>query len=563
MRFLLNARIPARDGVELSVDVYLPGGDAPVPAVIHRTPYDNANPDLVRAATYLTEHGYAFVAADVRGRGDSGGVFDPFRGEAEDGYDTVEWVAAQPWCDGQVGMMGGSYGGSTQWWAAAKRPPHLAAMVSTATSGKWVQEPVTAGKLRPSMMIWLHMTAGHTMQPMFADPDGPRLDWAAVLASRPYRDIDVAVGRPSATWKSWLANQDDPEYWAAEDPYRSFAEVDVPVLHITGWFDGSLSGELETYDRMKAESPAGERQRLVIGPWDHGGTRRPQQAYCGLDFGESAVIDIEELHLRWFDRWLKGIDNGIDREPRVRAFLMGANTWLSAPDWPPLQASQLRLFLHSTGLAEQDQADGVLSPEEPAAEPADHYDYDPGDATPSMPDLGRLPGGTAPLDNLEHNYVEDRTDTLTYTTEPLTGPLVICGSPRVQLWAASSAPDTDFAATLSDVWPDGRSVLFGEALVRASFAASAGGTGPGGPMRLDLKLNPTLLEIGAGHRVRLTIASAEFPSYDRNPNTGARIGDDDEIMVARQALYHDAVRPSSVLLPVADAAAPMTELSKT
>jgi putative CocE/NonD family hydrolase len=541
-----------RDGVTLSVDVYLPDTDTPAPAILHRTPYDNANPDLVATAGYFADHGYAFVAADVRGRGDSDGVFAPFRGEGPDGYDTIEWVAAQPWCDGKVGMMGGSYAGSTQWWAARLNPPHLVTMVSTATSGFQVQDPQRRGKLRPSLFQWLHRIAGHTMQPGLPPGAGPRIDWRAVLTHRPYRDIDRALGRTNTAWRDWLAHR-TPDYWEQESAFHSFDRIAVPVLHITGWHDGSVVGELLSYERVRDEAALDDGQQfLLIGPWDHAGTRRPQQRLGCLDFGEQALYDIDGLHLRWFDHWLRGRDTGLLDEPRIRVFTMGVNRWQNLTQWPP-PASPTRFYLRSGGGANTAAGDGRLCLRAPGNEPADRYIYDPADATPSTPEDEVAFWGEGPLERIEHGFVEDRADVLVYTTDPLTEDVEVTGKPYVRLWAETDAVDTDFAAVLTDVHQDGRSITVAEGLVRAAYRDPLRAPAlltPGQVQEYHIPLNPTSIVFRAGHRIRLCVVSAEFPAYDRNPNTGAFVGDDDEIRVATQRVHHRTDRPSYLCLPV-------------
>jgi uncharacterized protein len=540
LRFHFDARVPMRDGVELSADVYLPAADEPQPAMLERTPYDNANADMIENAAFFASHGYAFVAQDVRGRGDSEGRFIPFEGEAEDGYDTIEWIAKQSWCNGKVAMMGASYAAFVQWVAAREQPPHLITIVSTATSGRWVQDPQRNGKLRPHFFAWLHRVGGRTMQPMVPTAEGePLIDWSQVFSHRPYKDVDRALGRMNTAWRDWLAHADDSDYWRELSAFHSFSRITIPVLHVTGTYDGSAEGQLESFERMISDSVASDKQYLIMGPWDHAGTRKPQAELRGLEFGSEAVVDVRAIHLRWFDYWLKGVENGQGEEPRVRLFTMGRNRWRDEPSWPVPGTSEWPYYL---------APEGRLSPTPPRSDGSDTYAYDPNDPTPSAPDMSTFLVSDAPL---EHSYAERRADVLVYTSEPLETELEVTGTPHVLLYAASDAVDTDFAAVLTDVHPDGRSMLVAEGLVRASFRSGRGPAlpTPGQIYEYSIRLNPTSIAFLPGHRIRLCIMSAEFPAYDRNPNTGARIGEDEQVVVAHQTVFRTSTCPSALVLP--------------
>lgn len=545
-RFDFDARVPMRDGTELSADVYLPEGEGPWPAILLRTPYDNSNSAVVDTATYFAAHGYAFVAADVRGRGDSAGTFRPFRGEGPDGADTIDWIATQTWCDGQVGMMGGSYAASVQWLAAREKPSALVTMVSTATSGRQVMDPQRRGKLRPSLFMWLHAVGGHTMQfGKSASEGGPRVAWEKVLAHRPLREADLALGRRNTAWPEWMAHRDDDTYWQDESQFVGVDALELPVLHITGWYDGSVTGELEMYELLGRNSVAKSNQHLVIGPWDHSGTRTPIRRLGLREFAPDSLLDINGLHLRWFDHWLKG--SGQWQEPKVSTYTMGAERWVGRAAWPP-ETADLALYL---------RADATLTTELPlSGEKARSFSYDPEDATPSAPQAGQIAWGSGVLDHHDHGFVECRPDVLVYTTPELTEPVTITGAPHVELFAASSATDTDFAAVLSEVTAEGTSISLAEGLVRTSYRDPKRRRVPvpaGQTELYRIPLNATSLRVPAGHRIRLTISSALFPAYDRNPNTGAAPGDDERMQVAEQTVRHDGSFPSRLILPVESA----------
>jgi len=549
-----------RDGVQLSVDLFLPAGssgDATWPAILQRTPYDNARPlypgfHWVEIARHFTDRGYAFVSQDVRGRGDSDGVWHPFMSEAADGYDTVEWIARQPWSSGRVGMMGGSYGGFVQWQAARERPPHLTTLVSTAAAGRVMEElPYRNGKVRPPWaMWWLNQVAGRTFQPQ------ELLDWPRIIRARPAKDVDLAAGRRHTAWREWLSHPTLDEYWRRMSMLDRFGEIDLPALHITGWFDGDQLGQLYYWREMARCSPARDRQYLLCGPWDHRGTRTPEPRLGGLEFGDAAVLDMKAIHLRWFDYWLRDRgDAPADFAPgmRSRIFLMGENRWRDDPTWPPPSAVPQRWYFRSGGRANTMSGDGRLDPQPPPSdEPPDRYTYDPESPTPSSHNPEQLPGTTADLDE---RWLLQRDDVVVYTSAPLRAPLEVTGFPFVVVEAATDAPDTDFAATLYDVFPDGRSMALCSGIVRASYRID-----PGRPEPVPLEPGRAYvyrIELIAisnvflpGHRLRVAVMSARWPAYDRNPNIGAPPGDDAVTRPAVQTVLHDRARASHLLIPV-------------
>lgn len=552
-RILYDQRVPMRDGVTLSADIFLPPtGDGPWPAILQRTPYDNTMELWVGIAVFFARHGYAFVSQDVRGRCDSEGAWEPFVNEGPDGYDTIEWIADQPWCDGKIGMMGGSYGGLVQWLAAKERPPHLTALVSTAAAGRWMEElPYQHGVFAPYWMYWLNLVGGRTQQrPSFGQPPVP--DWSRIYTHHPLRDLDLALGRTNTVWRRWLEHNTFDDYWRRLSLIGHFSEIDLPVLHITGWFDGDQWGELHYWHGMIDESPAADRQWLLAGPWDHAGTRTPRRQLGGRDFGPGALVDMNAVHLRFFDHFLKGIDNGADTDRRVRIFAMGRNEWRDEDQWPPAGTVVTPFYLHSGGTANTLAGDGRLSPDAPAGdEPADSYVYNPDDATPSVQDVTSIMSGSSPLD---HRWRQRRDDVLVYTGEPLTEELEITGHPFVVLHAESDCPDTDWHVTLCDVHPDGRSEELTGGCLRAAYRdgleARPSAIEPGRVYEYTVELMATSNVWLPGHRLRVTVASADYPGTARNPNTNAPTGDDEEVRIATNTIHHTAAHPSRLLAPV-------------
>ena len=552
-RLLLDQRVPMRDGVTLSADIFLPPtGDGPWPAILQRTPYDNTAELWTNIAIHFARQGYAFVSQDVRGRCDSEGVWEPFVNEGPDGHDTIEWMAVQPWCIGKVGMMGGSYGGFVQWAAAKEHPPHLTALVSTAAAGRWMEEaPHRFGVFAPYWMWWLNLVGGRTLQqPIYGHPTVP--DWPRVMTHRPLRDLDIALGRTNTVWRKWLAHNTFDDYWRRLSLIGHFATIDLPVLHITGWFDGDQWGELHYWRHMIDESPATDRQWLISGPWDHAGTRHPVQRLGGRDFGTSALLDLNAVHLRFFDRWLKDVENGAEADPRVRIFAMGANAWRDEDQWPPAGMAETPFYFHSGGAANTLGGDGALSRELPTDdETADTYTYNPDDPTPSVQDLSGFPFGDYPFDN---RWRLRRDDVLVYTSEPLTEDVEITGHPFVVLHAASDCPDTDWHVTLCDVLPDGRSDELTSGCLRAAYRDGLDATPtaitPGKVYEYRVELMATSNVWKRGHHIRVTVASANYPASARNPNTNAPTGDDDASRLAHNTIHHTPAHSSHLLAPV-------------
>jgi putative CocE/NonD family hydrolase len=542
LRTLWNVRVPMRDGVTLSCDITLPAAPGRYPALLHRTPYDNTSPFFVAQARFFAAHGYAFVFQDMRGRGDSDGEMDaPLHTEGFDGYDTIEWIAAQTWCDGKVGTLGGSIAGEVQWHAARERPPHLVAMASSAATGRIMEEyPYKFGKFAPYWIWWLHTVSGRTNHDRIWGVGVPStVDWDAIFRTRPLRDADLALGDTSTAWREWLAHNTFDDYWQRTSIDGHFHAIDLPVLHITGWYDNASMGAFFFWDGMRRHSPAADRQWLVVGPWDHRGTRDPSATYGEWDFGDAALPDIDALHLRWFDHWLKGHDTWTD-VPRARLFVIGRNAWHDALSFPAPGSAERKWWLHG---------DGSLSPDQPG-EGASHYTCDPEDPTPSR-DPARPPDDRAV--SLDTRYAEARRDVLVFTSAAAEREWVILGTPYLILYAASDCADTDFMATLCDVHPDGRALSLGTAVLRVTYRDGSRDPqpiAPGEVLAYRLEFPAIGIALLPGHRLRVMVHSSWYPEYDLNPNTGARQGDDAVTLPARQTIWHDAHYPSHLLLPV-------------
>ena len=543
MKIEFNRRVHMRDGVELSADVYRPDAAGRFPVIINRTPYTKANAALLNIGKYFVSHGYVFVAMDVRGRGDSDGQFAPYVNDGQDGYDAIEWCAAQEWSTGKVGTLGGSYNGRIQWLAAVKQPPHLTAMiVLVSPSDPFVEWPT--GQPLPMDISWYHFTSGHVSQNMEA------VDWKKLYSHLPLLTMDEAMGRPNPHWRGEVEHSKLDSWW---EPFRyqnKYNQVRVPVLGISGWYDDEQVGTPLNFIGMTSkgvDEKIRRSQKLMMGPWPHAINSTAKLGQ--VDFGSTAVIDMNGAWLRWFDYWLKGIDNGVMNEPPVRIFVMGQNAWRDENEWPIARTKWTKYYLHSNGHANTLSGDGTLSAAEPATEPSDSYTYDPANPATCITDASFAQIG-GPDDYRE---IEQRKDVLVYTSELLTEDLEVCGPIRVKLSAASSAQDTDFMAKLIDVWPNGFAQRLTDGMVRARFRAGMDKPSliePGHVYDYDLDLWNTCQLYKKGHRIRLEIASSAFPKYDRNLNTGEQLGTSARMRVAEQKIYHNREHPTYVLLPI-------------
>lgn len=533
-----DVRIPMRDGVALSTDIYRPKSEAKVPIILVRTPYDNGVAGHVAAGKLWASKGYAYAVQDVRGRGESDGEFYPLVTEADDGADTIAWLARQAWSTGRVGMMGASYLGWVQLYAAIRRPPALKALVPTVTPPDPDRNfPMQFGAYEPSTLSWLATLSGKTMQ------DISEHDLRTVYGHRPLYEADRLLGRTMQVWRDWLDHPTRDAYWQRQGFQQALAAVDVPMLHISGWYDDVLVGTTENYAITKRQA----HQFLMLGPWGH---RINQGRRMGaIDFGPSAVLDLDRVYERWFDRWLKEIPNGVENEAPVRYFVMGANQWRTAREWPLPGVTMTRFYLSSGGHANTRFGDGRLLRRPPADTPPDHYRADPDDPVMFVTDdaFSQIGGPD------DYRRVETRRDVLVYTSAALTAPMTICGPMRASIVAASTARDTDWATKVIAVRPDGFALRLNDGIVRARFRQGREREvllEPGAVERYDIDNWSTCIEMGAGWRVRLEVASHVFPKFDVNLQTGGAIGKETRGVIAEQTIYHDRERQSYVELPI-------------
>ncbi len=567
-----NTAVPMRDGVLLRADVYRPEGGEPVPAVLGRTPYDRAfGPTLpaILDPERTVAAGIALVSMDVRGQHGSAGEFHPFRAERADGYDSVEWVAAQAWCSGAVAMAGRSYTAATQWLAAAAQPPHLRAIAPIAIGSNyfdgWVYQ---GGAFQLGFnLFWVQIMAGR----------GRRARVEEQYSHLPLADAPLAADSPGGGfYREWLEHPLLDDYWRALSIDGSYGEVRVPVLNVGGWYDIFLGGTLENFVRMRREGGselARTRTRLLVGPWAHGSTYGAYPDHAFEAFSSQEGIDMLAAQLEFLGEQLLEREStdvparepaervdGATWEPAeptapVRIFVMGVNRWRDEPDWPLARAAQERWYLRSDGDAAT--AGGLLSRAAPAEEPPDTFTFDPRDPAPTIGGPTSLPGkfmrtNAGPLDQ---RPLEGRRDVLAYTSEPLPEDLEVTGPLSLTLHAATSARDADWVAKLCDVQPDGFSRILAEGVLRASFREGFERQVPVEPRRpyeYTVELQATSNVFLRGHRVRLLLTSSSFPRFDRNSGAALAPGDvrEEDLRTAEQTVFHDAQRASSLLLPV-------------
>ena len=560
----VNVPIRMRDGIVLYADIYRPNSDGRYPAILSRSPYGKStygksgymNPQPFARA------GYAVVLQDCRGTGVSEGEYYPRRSDPGDGYDTVEWLAAQPWCNGAVGMYGLSYLGFTQWAAAVTQPPNLKAICPGATSVDACGVPFFRGGVFLMRLIpWYMMQVANALNKSRL-PDKELAALRQLLNSLrnnlqeqycflPLKDLPAirvaeALGMASF-YSDFFRHLNDTDFWSQMCNPAPLEKVIVPAFHICGWYDHHIGGVLASYKKLKesgGSEPAKRNQKLLIGPWIHS----PEQPSTAgeLSFGYSssgASINVGGGLIRWFDYWLKGTDNGFPGEPPVRIFVMGDNVWRDEQEWPLTRACYTKFFLHSNGRANSRLGGGVVTLGPPEEEQTDIFLYDP----------RNVPVETTEEGAHDQREVEERTDVLVYTSAPLEADLEVTGPIEMRLYASSSAVDTDFTGKLVDVWPDGRAYNLVDGIIRARYRESDSAPmfiEPGRVYEYRIDLNATSNVFKAGHRIRVQISSSHFPICDRNPNTGHPIGQDAEMQVAVQTIYHNREHPTHLILPI-------------
>ena len=558
-----------RDGVVLRADIYRPDDGGKHPAILMRTPYNKAladNSDYLTAFHAVSE-GYVMVLQDTRGRFASEGEFTAMMPEGQDGYDTVEWVAAQPWCDGNVGMAGGSYLGRIQWQTAMEAPPHLKAIAPAICTAGPLSDTRMSGPMDLEQSIsWYAAMAVDMIEKLGKqgkDVSKMREMVMKVISNIgevceylplneiPYFQFEgLSEGFGKRMGEAMMAGLK-----SEEDLYWAYHKVKVPCFHSSGWYDLFGSSLFTNFLNMREKGgskEAREGQHVLCGPWAHG----PALAYVGgLHFGPTASAVgafAMQRHITFFNKYLRGIEPNPRHLPPVRYFVMGRNKWHNADTWPLPQTDWQRFFFHSKGRAVSASGDGLLSRNAPASEPPDTFLYNPMFPVPTHG--GRnLPTGTLVPGPLDQTHLEKRSDVLCYTTPELEEDIEVTGPLTLHLFASTSAKDTDFTAKLVDVHPDGCAYNVAEGCIRARYRKSVlkpEFITPGQVYEYQIRMGATGIVFGRGHRIRIDISSSNFPRIDRNMNTGNPFGVDTEGVPAIQTIFHDANYASYIDLPV-------------
>jgi len=603
-----NVMVAARDGVRLATDVYAPGRGGSTtgrfPTIVERTVYnkDSTAEDVVK---YFVPRGYVVVFQDVRGRYHSEGKWRPIRDDGPDGADLLKWIAEQPWSNGKVGTIGTSYSGATQHAIGITNAPALTAMVpvdAMSNAGQFGIRHNGAFELR--WLNWILTLGNATGMRASATGLAPTPN-GALAATRAADTTDAAVAlqeqgirmqeyaralplRPGTTplkfapdYEAWLieamGHGDNDAYWAdmGSSVVDHIAQYqDVPSYHVTGWYD-SWGAQVANLNYVQLSKAKKSLQRLIVGPWTHGGQA---QSFSGIaEFGQSAAVDMNAFRQRWFDRWLLGLQNGVDREPPVRLFVMGGGdahktpqgrlfvggAWRDEREWPLARTVYTPYYLH---------ADGTLTSVTPTGSSAPtRYAFDPRNPVPTIGGNVSSEGVLMPRGAQDQRCYPDhwlckdtlplsaRQDVVVFQTPPLQEDMEVTGRLVVKLWASSNSPDTDFTAKLIDVYPPSRDypagvdLNIGDSIVRARYRESlktAKLLTADRPEEFTIEMYPTSLVFRRGHRIRVDIASSNFPRFDVNPNTGEPLNQNRRWRIADNAVYHDAQHPSRIILPM-------------
>ena len=537
--------VATRDGVSLATDVWLPAGmqaDVKIPAILVRTPYGRLTG--VHQWFRFVKRGYALVMQDVRGREDSDGEWIPYKHDKNDGDDTLNWIADQLWSDGNVGMIGGSYLGYVQWAAAASGNPHLKAVVSMVAAGPPFIDIKRKGGIYPSgALAWAFMMADQRINRAALKRD----DWAEVEKIRPIKDIPRKVlGRNIHFWDEYMDHPDNDAFWQTTDWTLHGDKVNVPSIIISGWYDDNGMGSTAAWEMNEKHNRA--NQKVIWGPWKH--HFNTTREIHGVKFGSNAIrYDLDCLCLRWFDRFLKNINNGVEQEPAAQYYLVGENTWNHAAKWPPAEVEYQKIYIHSGGNARTSTGDGTLKITPPDNQSYDSYLFDPNDPAPFLIDVSENEM------NVPENYkgVDTRDDVLVYTSDILQEDIAIVGNVYAEIYASSSARDTDWLVRLEDVDEDGNSIRLVDGILRARYRKAFDKSEllePGKVEKYEIRMAKIANQFQKGHRIRVAITSGAQNLTFPNHNTGNNVPDDVEMIQALQKIYHDERHQSHIKLPI-------------
>jgi len=550
-------KIAARDGVKLNATVFTPHGQKdPLPVIFTFTPY--IGDSYTDRAVYFAKHGYVYALVDVRGRGNSGGEFEPFVNEGKDGYDVVEWLAKQPYCNGKVTMWGGSYAGFDQWTVLKEFPPHLATIVPAAAAHPGVDFPFQYNIFAPYDMQWLTFTSGVTSNGSLF---GNSAFWTAkvremYMAHAAFQDFDKVVGNGSTVFQKWIKHPAPDAYYDAMVPSpEQYKRMSVPILTITGHYDGDQPGAFTFYKwhMQYGTAEAKAKHFLIIGPWDHAGTRTPKAEVGGLKFGQASLVDLNKLHTEWYDWATKGGAKPEFLKKRVAYYVVGAEEWKYADSLESISNATKTLYLGSGSGAGDVFRSGALTEDNPAASTGmDSWTYDP---------LDTRPGSAEPEDD-GNSLTSQRAavnlfgEGVIYHSEIFPENTEIAGFPKLTVWLKMDVPDTDLEADLYEILPDGGSVALTGASMRARYRESLREAKPVMPGKIEKYVfdNFTFFarRIGKGSRLRLVVRSINSTGSEKNYNSGGVVAAETgkDAKTAHISLMHDKEHPGALELPV-------------
>jgi putative CocE/NonD family hydrolase len=555
VRFQWGVKVPLRDGIKLNATVYKPREQkAPAPCIFTLTPYISQS--YHDRGIYFASHGYPFLTVDVRGRGNSEGQFRPLIQEARDGHDVVEWLAQQPYCNGKVAMWGGSYAGYDQWATAKEFPPHLATIVPVASPYIGIDFPMRGNIAQPYLMRWLTFTSGRASQDrIFADDAFWRAqnrEW--FQAGAPFNQFDELLGNPSPTFQEWLAHPQPDGYWDDHNPSaEQYAKLSIPILTITGSHDDDQPGALEHYRQYMKSTTADGRSRhyLVVGPWDHAGTRTPRAQFGGLTFGPASLVDLSKLHRDWYAWTMQGGPKPQFLQNNVAYYVMDADKWRYTDTLDAVTAQSIPYYLDSEATATDVLASGSLGSAQGRGKP-DQYVYDPRDLS-----VAAIEQSVDPLSLTDQRMVHaQRGKLLVYHSAPFAQDTEVSGFFKLSAWLAIDQPDTDFAVSVHEVRHDASSILLSTDLQRARYRKDrrhASLIATREPLEYSFDgFTFVSRMVRKGSRLRLVIGPVNSTFSQKNYNAGGDVSAESmrDARAVTVQLYHDRMHPSTLFVPL-------------
>lgn len=556
--FVWGLEIPLRDGVKLNGTLYRPKGREQTPAIFTLTPY--LADSYHERAYYFSQQGYAFLLVDCRGRGNSGGEFEPFVSEGRDGHDVVEWISQQSWCSGDISMWGGSYAGYNQWMTLKEFPEPLKCIVPAASAHAAVDFPFFKNVFFPYEIRWLTFTSGVTPNKMLFDEEAfwNEKYFELYTSNRRFSELDRLAGNLSTHFQTWLDHPTPDDYWSPMHlTPEEYAKIDIPILTITGHYDGDQPGAMHYYRQHMAYGSLEniDNHYLIIGPWDHAGTRTPKKEVGGLTFGDASMVDLNALHKAWYDWTLQNGEKPEFLKKRVAYYVMGAEAWKYVDNIEEIASRRKKFYLDSTGGKANDAFhSGVLSGDQPGSSAPDSYTYDPLDERPAL--LTR---------DVVDNYLTDERlalnlfeNGLVYHTPPFDENTEISGYIKLVLWIQLNVPDTDIMADLFEVTATGTTILLTTDIVRARYRNS---------LTEEELVRPDEINhfgfdgffffsrrISKGSRLRLLVKSPSSIHIQKNFNGGGVVAQESaaDSRIANVTIYHDSEHPSYLEVPIVD-----------